>query len=166
MSEQTHIIINGWTIFFPPLILDELETLITEVEKLKGKYPSNYLKKKASKRLAAIAKLAFKVIPQDPTSAKYRQGTTLGDEHKHWFRAKFFQQYRLFFRYDAASKIIVFAWVNDEKNKRTYGSKTDAYHIFEKMLNSGHPPDNWEQLLKEAKGDLDRLNNLSQKLMS
>ncbi|MBW2709593.1 MAG: type II toxin-antitoxin system YhaV family toxin [Deltaproteobacteria bacterium] len=24
---------------------------------------------------------------------------TLGNNHKHWFCAKFFQQYRLFFRY-------------------------------------------------------------------
>jgi toxin YhaV len=89
----------------------------------------------------------------------------LGDDHKHWFRAKFFQQYRLFFRFDSASKIIVYAWVNDEKNKRAYGSKTDAYRVFEKMLNSGHPPASWNQLLKEAKGGLDRLNDISKKLM-
>lgn len=40
----------------------------------------------------------------------------------------------------------MFVWVNDEKNKRAYGSKTDAYRVFEKMLNSGHPPDGWNQL--------------------
>jgi len=34
--------------------------------------------------------------------------------------------------------------VNDEKNKRAYGSKTNAYRVFEKMLNSGHPPDDWD----------------------
>jgi hypothetical protein len=28
-------------------------------------------------------------------------------------RGKFFQRYRLFFRYPAPSKVIVFAWVND-----------------------------------------------------
>ena len=49
-------------------------------------------------------------IPQDPTRPEYRQGDTLGDEHKHWFRAKFFQQYRLFFRFHAQAKVIVFAW--------------------------------------------------------
>ncbi len=165
MPEQTNIVINGWTLFFHPLILDELDSLIKHVEEQKSKNPINYLKKNASKRLAAIAKLAFNVIPQDPTIPEYRQGSTLGDDHKHWFRAKFFQQYRLFFRFDSASKIIVFAWVNDEKNKRAYGSKTDAYRIFEKMLNSGHPPDNWGQLLKEAKGELDRLNEVANKLL-
>ena len=45
----------------------------------------------------------------NPTRADYRQGNTLGDEHRHWFRAKFFQQYRLFFRYHQQSKIIVYA---------------------------------------------------------
>lgn len=165
MPEYCNVVINGWTIFAHSLFLDEINTLIEQVEKLKSKDPANYLKKNASKRLAAIARLAFEVIPRDPTLSDYRQGSTLGDDHKHWFRARFFQQYRLFFRFDSASKIIVYSWVNDEKNKRAYGSKTDAYRVFEKMLNSGHPPDNWSQLLKEAKGDLDRLNELSKKLM-
>lgn len=148
MPECSNVVINGWTIFAHSLFLDEINTLIEQVEKLKRKDPANYLKKNASKRLAAIARLAFTVIPRDPTLSDYRQGSTLGDDHKHWFRAKFFQQYRLFFRFDSASKIIVYSWVNDEKNKRAYGSKTDAYRVFEKMLNSGHPPDSWSQLLK------------------
>jgi toxin YhaV len=109
--------------------------------------------------LAAIAKLAFDVIPQDPTRSEYRQGATLGSEYKHWFRAKFFQQYRLFFRYHLDSKIIIFAWVNDEGSKRAYESNTDAYRVFKKMLESGHPPDDWNDLLKEAKGETKRLVN-------
>jgi toxin YhaV len=77
---------------------------------------------------------------------EYRQGATLGDEHRHWFRAKFFQQYRLFFRFHVESKIIVYAWVNDENTKRAYDSKTDTYNIFTKMLKKGHPPSDWESL--------------------
>jgi hypothetical protein len=34
---------------------------------LHRKYPKGYKKKNATKRLAAIAKLAFDIIPQDPT---------------------------------------------------------------------------------------------------
>jgi len=163
LPEETSIVINGWTVFCHPLFLDELDTLIKKVEELKGKDPINYQKKNATKRLAAISSLAFDVIPRDPSIAKYRQGISLGDEHKHWFRAKFFQQYRLFFRYDSASKIIVFVWVNDDKHKRSYGSKTDAYRVFKKMLKSGDPPDSWDQLLKEAKGDLSRLYEITKK---
>lgn len=164
MPPQSPVVINGWTIFAHPLFLDEIQTLLDNIDELKSKYPVRYTKKNATKRLAAISKLAFRVIPEDPTLPEYRQGTTLGDNHKHWFRAKFFQQYRLFFRFDSASRIIVFAWVNDEKNKRAYGSKTDAYRIFGKMLNSGHPPDGWTQLLKEANGDPDRLNDIVNQL--
>ena len=112
-------------------------------------------------RLAAIAKLAFEVIPQDPARAEYRQGNTLGDEHKHWFRAKFFQQYRLFFRYHASSKVIVYAWVNDDDTKRAYESSDDAYRVFRKMLESGHPPGDWDQLLAEARTEGDRLQRLA-----
>jgi toxin YhaV len=112
-------------------------------------------------RLAAITKLAFEVIPQDPARAEYRQGNTLGDEHKHWFRAKFFQQYRLFFRYHASSKVIVYAWVNDDDTKRAYESSDDAYRVFRKMLESGHPPGDWDQLLAEARTEGDRLQRLA-----
>lgn len=142
--------INGWTIFAHPLFLNQLEQIFGQVEHLKRKDPIGYTKKNASKRLAAIIKLAFEVIPQDPMRIEYRQGATLGTDRKHWFRVKFFQQYRLFFRYHAQAKIIVYAWVNDEDTKRAYESSADAYLVFRTMLESGHPPDDWEQLLKES----------------
>ncbi|WP_369333123.1 type II toxin-antitoxin system YhaV family toxin [Merismopedia glauca] len=143
--------------FAHPLFLNQFEELLMQVEDLRQKYPQDYQKKNATKRLAAIAKLAFDVIPQDPTRNEYRQGSTLGDDYKHWFRSKFFQQYRLFFRYHQESKIIVFAWVNDENSKRAYDSKTDAYRVFKKMLESGYPPNHWDDLLEEAKAETNRL---------
>lgn len=140
MSQLEPLVINGWTLFAHPLFLEQTEALIKQVEAFRAKDAIAYKKKNATKRLAAIVKLVFDVIPQDPTLSEYRQGTTLGDNHKHWFRAKFFQQYRLFFRFHLESKIIVYAWVNDEGTKRAYDSKTDAYRVFEKMLNKGNPP--------------------------
>lgn len=145
--------VNGWTVFAHPLFLAQLETLTSQVEALRRKDPTGYLKKNATKRLAAIRQLAFEVIPQDPTRPEYCQGNTLGDQHRHWFRAKFFQQYRLFFRYHATAKVIVFAWVNDEGTKRAYESSDDAYRVFRKMLDGGHPPDDWETLLAEAQAE-------------
>jgi hypothetical protein len=35
----------------------------------------------------------------------------LGHDHQHWFRAKFFQQDGLCFRYHAASKLILDLWL-------------------------------------------------------
>jgi len=121
---------NGWTVFAHPLFLGQLQALTEQVAALQAKDPQGYTRKNATKRLAAIRQLAFEVIPQDPTRPEYRQGNTLGDAHRHWFRAKFFQQYRLFFRFHAASRILVLAWVNDE-----------------------HPPDDWDALLAQARGE-------------
>lgn len=151
------LVVNGWAIYAHPLFLAQFEALTRQVAELKQKEPTGFNKKNATKRLAAIAKLAFEVIPENPARPEYRQGNSLGEDHKHWFRAKFFQQYRLFFRYHAPSKVIVLAWVNDEGTKRAYESSDDAYRVFRKMLESGHPPDNWNQLLAEALAEDGRL---------
>ena len=155
------LLIHGWTVFAHPLFLDQLEVLTRQVEALKQKDPIGYAKKNVAKRLAAITKLAFDVIPQDPMRPEYRQGGTLGADHKHWFRAKFFQQYRLFFRYHARGKVIVLAWVNDEGSKRAYESSNDAYRVFRRMLDSGHPPDDWSQLLAGARAEGLRLQQFA-----
>ena len=143
--------VHGWTLFAHPLFLAQVETLARQVEALKKKDPTGYTKKNAAKRLAAIRSLAFDLIPQDPTRREYRQGSTLGPGHAHWFQAKFFQQYRLYFRYDVRSKVIIYAWVNDETTKRAYDSDVDAYRVFRRMLERGSPPDDWAALLAEAK---------------
>lgn len=157
MSADRPLVINGWEIYAHPLFLDQLEQLTEKVEELRLKKPEDYKKKNPTKRLAAITQLAFDDIPQNPTREKYRQGGTLGNEHKHWFRAKFYQQYRLFFRYHLESRIIIYAWVNDTNSKRSYDSSTDAYKVFQKMLEKGYPPDDWDKLVEQAKAEQARL---------
>ena len=149
-SADETLVVNGWTVFAHPLFVAQLRALTDQVAALQAKDPQAYTRKNATKRLAAIRQLALEVIPQDPTRPEYRQGNTLGDAHRHWFRAKFFQQYRLFFRFHVASRIIVLAWVNDEDTRRAYESPDDAYRVFRKMLDNGHPPDDWDELLAQA----------------
>lgn len=155
--EPKPLVINGWTIFAHSLFLDELEDLAQKVAASKKRDPKEWMKKNAAKRLAAVTKVAFELIPQDPAHAQFRQGDTLGDEYKHWFRARFLQQYRLFFRYHADSKTILLAWVNDADTKRAYESDTDAYKTFRRMLKAGNPPDSWKALLKEGQAQMKRL---------
>jgi toxin YhaV len=144
--------INGWTIYAHPLFLDQLEAMIAAVEKARKQDPKSYKKKRAAKLLAAVLKVAFEDIPGDPTRDVYRQGATLGDDYKHWFRAKFLQQFRLFFRYQesADAKIIVLAWVNDDSTLRAYESRSDAYAVFRKMLDRGNPANTWKELIAAA----------------
>lgn len=144
-----------------PLFVAQLEALTKQVEAQKQRDPIGYVKKNAFKRLTVINTLSREVIPQDPTRPEYRQGASLGNAHKHWLRAKFFQQYRLFFRYHAASRIIVLAWVNDDDTKRAYESSDDAYRVFRKMLASRYPPDDWNELLAEARSEGLRLQQFA-----
>ena len=148
---EAPLIVNGWSLFAHPLFLHQVEELISRIEALKARDPKTNKQKNSTKRLAAIARLALEVIPADPTRPEYRQGDTLGADRKHWFRARFYQQYRLFFRFHAAQRIIVYAWVNDEDTKRAYESSDDAYRVFRKMLDTGHPPEDWDTLLREAR---------------
>jgi toxin YhaV len=99
--------------------------------------------------LKAIVEVALNRIPQDPSNPRYRVGGALGDDKKHWFSDSFGKgRYRIFFRYDSKTKIIIFAWVNDEQTLRTYGSNSDAYKVFASMLASKNPPDSWDDLKK------------------
>lgn len=128
--------IGGWTIFAHPLFLSQVNELADQVEKLKAKDPKKFKTKNATKRLAAIRTIVMEKIPANPGADEYRQGETLGAENKHWFRVKFYQQYRLFYRFNSEAKVIILGWVNDDDTKRAYGSKTDAYHVFSRMLKS------------------------------
>jgi toxin YhaV len=155
-TPKAPLVVNGWSIFAHPVFLDQLEELIEEVEARKKRDPKNYRKKNCAKRLAAIFKVITEVIPANPLAAEFRQGNTLGEARKHWFRAKFLQQYRLFFRFDSESRIVVLAWVNDEKTLRAHGSRKDAYATFKSMLDNGNPPETFQTLLQNAKASAGR----------
>ena len=58
------LVVNGWALFAHPLFLDQVERLVARVVALRAKDPLGYKKKNATKRLAAIATLAFEVIPR------------------------------------------------------------------------------------------------------
>lgn len=57
--------------------------------------------------------------------------------------------------------MIVYAWVNDTGSLRAYQSGDDAYRVFTRMLQGGHPPDSWDVLLAEATLKISRLQKLA-----
>jgi toxin YhaV len=63
---------------------------------------------------------------------------------------KIWVRYRLFSRFDSATKIIIYCWINDEETLRARGSKRDPYTVFTKMLESGSPPSTWDELLEDS----------------
>ncbi|SOD89555.1 toxin YhaV [Caenispirillum bisanense] len=145
--------VNGWTLRFHGMMIGQIRALAEAFQRARANDPSGYRRNANVRVLAAIAKLVLSTIPQDPGHANCRIGNTMGDEYRHWSRAKFGQRFRLFFRYDSRARIIIFAWVNDETTLRARGSKTDPYTVFKGMLDRGNPPDTWNDLMAAA-GDL------------
>ena len=116
-----------------------------------AKYGDNWVTTAAGKKFLALNHLVRERIPSNPSKPEHRLGNALGDNYRHWFKGKFLQQYRVFFRYSTRSQVIVYAWVNNPETLRAYGSKTDAYLVFKKMLESGRVPNNWDELIEESK---------------
>jgi len=143
--------VNGWTILFHDCLIQQIRKLDEARARAKEREPENYRANANVKTLEALAKVMLNDVPEDPSRPAYRQGNTLGPEHRHWMRAKFGGRFRLFFRYDSRSRVIVYAWINDEQTLRKQGSKTDPYATFRRMLDRGNPPDSWEALVAAAR---------------
>lgn len=122
----------------------------------KAQDPKSFESNANVKLFDALATLILEVVPGDPNRDEYRQGNTMGPAFRHWRRAKIGRRFRLFFRFDSKTWIIIFAWVNDEHTLRSSGAKTAPYGVFQKILQSGHPPDDWDGLLAASKTDWKR----------
>jgi toxin YhaV len=145
------MVVNGWKLYVHPLFEQQFRQLVEQVEALAAKDPTGYKDLPAAKLLATINRHIRETIPRNPGAAEFRQGNTLGSDNRHWFRAKFHERYRLFYRFSSREKVIIYAWVNDERTLRKSGSRTDPYRIFRAMLEAGDPPNTLEQLIVRAK---------------
>lgn len=145
------MVVNGWNLYLYRTFDAQLVALEDEVEALSASASTRDAKHPKEKLLAAIRYLILTVIPRDPSAAEFRQGNTLGPHNRHWFRAKFFQRYRLFFRFSSKEKVIVYVWMNDEGTLRKRGSKTDPYAVFQSMLEAGNPPQSMQDLRKRSR---------------
>lgn len=141
---------KSWTLLFHRCVLEQLERLKAAADKAVAKDAKAAPENANVKLFAALAKVILETVPSDPSRDEFRQGNTMGAEFRHWRRAKFGRRFRLFFRYDSASRVIIYAWVNDDKTLRMAGSKNDPYEVFKKMLAHGNPPDNWQALLAQS----------------
>lgn len=145
---------HGWTLLFHAALVDQLARLSKAVERVKAKDPQQYESNSNYKLFSALSRLMLETIPLDPGKDEYRQGTTLGPEWRHWRRAKVGRRFRLFYRYDSATRVIVYAWVNDTETLRSAGSKRDPYEVFRRMLERGNPPDTWKELVAGSTADM------------
>ena len=142
---------HGWTLLFHTELSTQLGKLEEASERAQRKNPHGFASNANVKLLRAVNRAMAEVIPQEPSLTEYRQGNTLGTPHRHWRRAKIGRRFRLFFRYDPKAKVIVYAWMNDERTLRSSGSKSDPYTVFARMLAQGSPPDDWTSLITTSR---------------
>ncbi len=110
---------HGWSILMHPLLLNKIEALTVVVERERAKALDGGPGPNA-KLLGHLLDLMFDKIPQRPGDAIYRGGDSLPPG---WFRGKTGHgRYRLFYRFDSTTRLIVYAWVKLEraKNVATY----------------------------------------------
>lgn len=156
------VTVNGWRLFCHHLLLNQIDRLQMQMERAQRTDPMEWHRNANVKVLTTLATLMIRRIPRDPGDPIYRQGNTLGARNRAWFRAKFGgNRFRLFYRYDSQSRVIIFVWVNDSESLRKAGSRTDPYAIFCHMLDNGDPPGSWEGLLAAAQDIPDLLPSLS-----
>ncbi|WPP02074.1 type II toxin-antitoxin system YhaV family toxin [Pseudomonas sp. HR96] len=148
---------HGWTLLFHEGVVAQLRRLQEAARRAEQHDPEGCANNANVKLLRALSQLMLDTVPGDPARDEFRQGNTLGTAYRHWRRAKVGRRFRLFFRYDSKSRVIVYAWVNDEQTLRSAGSRSDPYAVFERMLGRGNPPDDWDALIASAQRD----NNLS-----
>jgi toxin YhaV len=142
---------HGWRLFLHPAFREQYDDLVADVESLRATLsPQDFAEQARVKILARINELVLEDIPSDPGAKTFEQGNTLGPSRRYWRRAKFFQRFRLFFRFQSKAKIIVYAWMNDQTTLRARGAKTDVYEAFKKRLAAGNPPDGWDELLGDC----------------
>jgi toxin YhaV len=151
------LVANGYRLLVWPAFAERWGALKAEVERQRERDPDRYRGAPAAKLLAAVRDATLRDIPRDPGGSRYRLGTTLGSEYRHWRRDRFFQRFRLFFRYSTDATSIVYVWLNDESSLRKSGARTDAYAVFRAMLEQGRPPTDWDDLIRECRARTDRV---------
>lgn len=144
---------HGWTLLFHECLREQLQKLEAAVTRAQSQNPEGFESNANVKLFNALSKLILETIPSNPNHEEYRQGNTMGATFRHWRRAKIGRRFRLFFRFDSSTRIIVFTWVNDEHTLRSAGSRSDPYAVFQKILQRGHPPDDWAALVSASKSD-------------
>jgi toxin YhaV len=142
---------NGWRLLRHAAFRATVDVLADDVERLVRDHAPDWQTHPKARLLRRIIDLIEVEIPRNPNAPEYVQGNTLGPSHRYWRRAKFMGRFRLFFRFDSASKVIIHAWVNDENTLRKAGPRTDPYIVFPRRLEDGNPPDDWATLLAEAR---------------
>lgn len=102
---QKPLIVKGWSIVAHPKWLEKFESWIESVDERPAL--------NRTRPLAALTRLSFETLPENPLRSEYRAPTASGDEDGHWYCAEYWPQARLFFRCDPGARLLIYAWFEE-----------------------------------------------------
>lgn len=147
---------QGWKVYFYSEFRERHAAVRASFDALRAEVtagtltPAQFAANRDVKLYEALTKITSDLVPADPQADRFRLGKTLKKIGSNWRRVKhhgLHDRDRLFFRFDSASRSIIFAWLNDENTQRKEGAKTDCYAVFLKMLERKQPPAEFDELL-------------------
>ena len=142
----------GWQIWFGELFDARWRVMRERVRRLKAELgEAEFAAHPDVKLFAALVHIVHETVPRDPEHPDFRLGKTLGDRFTSWRRVKRHglpDRLRLFFKFSSSHKVIVFVWLNDATILRKDGASSDPYAVFRRMLEGGHPPDDFDELMR------------------
>lgn len=144
---------HGRTLLFHDNLIEQMMTLRAAALRPQENDPDRFGSNANVKFFRALVRLMQDAPPSDPARDECRLGNAMGSAYCHRRRAKLGRRCRLFFRCDSKAKVILRAWVNDERIRRSSGCKSDPYAVFEKMIGRGNPPDDRSALAAASKPD-------------
>ena len=148
---------QGWSLWFTELFDTRWRQLRARVKQLKATLDEPAFNAHPDVKLfAALVNIVRERVPADPDAPQFLLGNTLGAQHRGWRRVKgngLPSRMRVFFKFSASKRVIVYAWLNDARTLRKQGDGTDVYTVFQGMLKAGNPPDNFDALMEQASSD-------------
>ncbi len=145
---------HGWNLLFHDGLIEQLQKLQTAAQKAKAQDPQGFESNANLKLFNALAQLMLETVPSDPSRDEYRQGNTMGPAFRHWRRAKLGRRFRLFFRFDSKTRIIIFMAMMEAQ---TYLAKRQAradLNAFDAVMarTGGEPPREGDRILPAQNG--------------
>ncbi|MCX7235171.1 MAG: type II toxin-antitoxin system YhaV family toxin [Burkholderiales bacterium] len=145
---------HSWNLLFHDGLIEQLQKLQTAAQKAQTQDPQGFESNANVKLFNALAQLMLETVPSDPSRDEYRQGNTMGPAFRHWRRAKLGRRFRLFFRFDSKTRIIIFMAMMEAQ---TYLAKRQAradLNAFDAVMarTGGEPPREGDRILPAQNG--------------
>ena len=145
---------HGWNLLFHEGLIEQLQKLQAAAQRAQAQDPQGFESNANLKLFNALAQLMLETVPSDPSRDEYRQGNTMGPAFRHWRRAKLGRRFRLFFRFDSKTRIIIFMATMEAQ---TYLAKRQAradLNAFDAVMarTGGEPPREGDRILPAQNG--------------